>query len=283
MRLPLEVKNLIYNYVFGGNLIHIEFRRFSKKVAISFRHIICPAPISEEEAQRNFDNENLHKWYVPANEDRHTYCYVSLYRPGGSRRFRQGANASFWEQVPSQMLGLSALRCCRQMYNEAHHVPYSANTFSCANPPTLQSFILSLTQGSHNNHLAIRSFFFTMTYEDLVETPAYWRKALNTCVNKCKNLQNVNLSLECVWWDWLWQEGALADFEAKGSYGKTFLLSFLNPLKKLPLKSVTFVFSDARAYPVDIPETGLEDEDGTRWTLKEKQEWARYVKELILN
>ena len=262
LRLPLEVKNLIYEYTFGGNLIHIT--QDPDEGATKFNNTICRALISEEEAEDNFNEETIHKWYVPANEDRHSHC-----------RFKKRANFDDGEERP-QMLRLSALRCCRQMYNEAHYCPYSTNTFSCVDPATLEMFIRSLTQGSHGNHLAVRSLFLEMLFSRYYHSR--WRKTLKLCAKHLKYLKNVNIRLEWNSRFWIYGAGSPAKYEARGRNWQTPVMSDIFVLNQLPLESATFVISDDDSlWP---PPTSLGG--SARWTLEEKQEWARYTKNLIL-
>ena len=197
----------------------------------------------------------------PANEDRHSCC-----------RFKKRANFDNWEERP-QTLRLSALRCCRQMYNEAHYVPYSTNTFSCVDPVTLRMFIRSLTQGSHENHLAVRSLFLEMVFVRYYNSR--WRKTLKICAKHLKNLKNVNISLEWNCRFWIYGAGSPAKFEANW---QTPVMSDIFVLKQLPLESATLVISDD--YLRWPQKTSLGGP--ARWTPEEKQEWARYTKDLIL-
>ena len=240
LRLPLEIKYLIYNHAFGGNLIHIvNIAEVPHKDVAKFGNTICRAKISEEVAQKNFDEERKDDWNAPANEDRHVCC-----------RYRKSATDSDGEEQRPQTLNLGALRVCRQMYNEAHHIPYSANTFACADSYTLQKFIRSLSKGSHNNHLAVRSLFLEMVYATLPnpKATACWRKALKTCVSKCKNVKNVNISLDLRCWYWMQGARSPAALEAKGPYLQTPFMSDLFVLKRLPLKSATCVIDDRHIY-----------------------------------
>lgn len=271
----MEVKNIIYNYAFGTNLIHIvNIATFPYRGVGNLRNTICRAEISEVEAQKNFDDESKNNWDVPANEGRHQRCH-----------YPQSATSGDGEIQRPEVLNLSALRGCRQMYNEAHSIPYAANTFACADPRTLQSFILSLSIGGHKNHLAIRSLFLDMVFTTLPDDNACWRKALNTCVSKCKNVTNVNISLEMQCWYWMQGAHSPAAFEAKGPNWQTPFMSDLFVLKKLPLKNATCVIGDHnmnRGISLITCLLTLIKEEPTRWTLEEKREWARYVRELIL-
>ena len=268
LSLPLEIKNLIYELIFGGNIIHIN--QNPNKGGAKFKSTICRAAISEEEAQKNFDDETNHEWFVPANEDRHSCC-----------RYRKGTTSGDENQRP-QLPRLDALRCCRQMYNEAHHVPYSANTFSCADPRTLQNFIHSLARGDYDNHLAVRSLIIEVVYScaSSCETSNHsnWRKTLSTCAKHLKNLNRVNISLEWKCWS---LGDVMREVEAKGINWRVPWISGILVLKKLPLKSATLVISDAKVYEA-FHRFLSPSENPIRRTLQEKQEWARYVKEIIL-
>ena len=262
LRLPLEVKNLIYEFTFGGNVIHIT--QDPDEGTTKFFNTICHALISEEEAEDNFNEETIHEWCVPANEDRHSCC-----------RLKKRANIDNGEERP-QTLRLSALRCCRQMYNEAHYVPYSTNTFSCVDPVTLQMFIRSLTQGSHENHLAVRSLFLEMVFVRYYHSR--WRKTLKTCAKHLKNLKNVNISLEWNCRFWIYGGGSPANFDVNSRNWQTPVISDILVLKQLPLESATLVISDDYLRWPQRTSLG----GSARWTLEEKQEWARYTKDLIL-
>ena len=149
--------------------------------ALKFDNTICCAKISEEEAQENFHSESIHPWYAPANEDRHKSCH------------RNHNEAAIHEKPGA--LSLSPLRSCRQMYNEAHHIPYASTTFSCVDPITLQSFVLSLAQGSKDNHLAVRSLFLDMVYAKDDHT-SLWKTAVATCARQLTALQHVSISVD---------------------------------------------------------------------------------------
>ncbi len=266
MTLPLEVKQLIYTLAFGGNLIHIV--RNPDKGPAKFRNTICRALISEEEAQQNFDNETMDQWEVPANKGRHECC-----------RLQENETFSPGEERP-QVLRLDGLRCCRQIYNEAHHIPYATNTLSCADPETLQSFIMSLAQGKAENHLAVRSFFIEMVFRMREPHQKLWTKVLCTFAKFLKNVQKVNICFD--WGDSHYFVGpsSPAEFEARGAKRYSPISDIL-VLKKMSLKSATVVVSHSTLCEI-MKASNFTFPWRSRWTLAEEQEWARYVKEVIL-
>ena len=261
MRLPLEVKNVIYKYTFGDNLIHII--QNPDEGAAKFKNTICRALITEEEAQENFEREDTHQWYAPANEGRHDCC-----------RYQKGAAFRDGKQRP-EVLGLGLLRCCRQIYNEAHHVPYSTNTFSFADPETLQSFSIWLAQGSDGNHLATRSLFLEMEYGGYHPGKS-WDKAVAACAKQLKSLQHVSISIELpFYFVKVYGHG----YNRPGSSLKNIIIPAIHALKKLSLKTVAVVVSDQKAEDHFSRMASLEANH--RCTLDEKKEMARYVKEVL--
>ncbi|KAM0799975.1 hypothetical protein BDR22DRAFT_963485 [Usnea florida] len=250
LKLPLEVKNLIYEYTLGGRLIHIAQNRGGG--GVRFKSTVCCACLSEEEAQDDFDSDNTDHWNAPAIEDRHDYCWGAY----------------------TEVVDLGLLRSCRQVYNEAHFIPYSTNTFSCHEPGTLQSFVLSIAQGTKNNHLAIRSLFLDMVYNG-PDDGSLWKKAIATCVRKLKAIQKVNISIDL---RDLYCFPSYGDLTSDGKCGRNDLVTTFRGLKKLPLKTATLVISDNEAWQCDEYYSNLLH----RYSLDEKRDWVRDLKAYIL-
>lgn len=174
------------------------------------------------------------------------------------------------------------MRCCRQIYNEAHHIPYLTNTFSCDDPKTLRRFVLLLSQGSHENNLAVRSLFLEIVYD--VSNPSNaWRSAVVTCVNKLPALQNLRLNVE--FGSAFYVVYPLRDEEwgEEENFGKDRVISTVLTFKKLPLKIVTMVISDQRTERI-LRQLGLTTtlDANYRWFLQEKKERSRYVRKVLL-
>ena len=138
------------------------------------------------------------------------------------------------------MVDLCLLRSCRQVYNEAHFIPYSANTFSCFGPETLQKFVLSIARGPKGNHLAIRSLFLDMALDNFF-WGSLWKKAVSTCVREFKALQKVSISIGLRSWSCLQSNGDLTSDSKRCS---DTLVSAIRGLKRLPLKTATMIISD---------------------------------------
>lgn len=174
------------------------------------------------------------------------------------------------------------------MYNEAHHIPYSANTFGCFDPKTLQSFVTLLAQGSKDNHLAVRSLFLEIFHAKRGDMSS-WKKALATCTKHLTAIQNVSISIDL--YDFSMSSlgrRASDDLEKVGAVWKDCVISSLLSLKKMPLKTATMVISDKEAeldrscWYGPVYSRWINLEAAYRWTLDEKKERARYVREVLL-
>ena len=107
LRLPQELKNIIYGLVFGVQLIHMSWDRYWQK----WIRRLCRAKISEKEAHKRFVASKV-STCSPDPVYRHNDCWGPPCR-------------SLYAH-----LNLALLSCCRQIYLEAHPIFISANTWS---------------------------------------------------------------------------------------------------------------------------------------------------------
>ena len=190
-------------------------------------------------------------------------------------------------------LNLSFLRSCRQIYDEARQIPYSTNTFSFDSAYVLDAFITALVrkgnQGSHN-HLAIRSLHLRIAENE-------WRR-LDWGVrltSRFTGLQHVGISLEYTD-NWglmpgcphtpteyekdLRERMADPEWSDKAVRYREPLLFNIFKLCELRLESATVVVSDFIAERATY--NRVEFDQKSRWTIAEKQERARYFKDVML-
>ena len=177
----------------------------------------------------------------------------------------------------TEVVDLGLLRSCRQVYNEAHFIPYLTNTFSCADPRTLQEFVLSTAQGTKSNHLAIRSLFLDMVYDDH-DCRSLWKIAISTCVRKLKALHKVSISIDMRTWYFI----SYGDLTSDGKRCRDTLMSTIRGLKRLPLKTVTMVISDYGTDQYCIRQGMTYLWTPYRYTLDQKRTWVRDLREYIL-
>lgn len=114
-----------------------------------------------------------------------------------------------------------------------------------------------------------------------------WGKALTTCAKYLKALQNVNISIDwrapCYWIGPL--PSAEAQKEAMRCGRDVNVISWLLALKKVSLNTATMVINDRGAEELMYRNFGDINRiwgARIRWTLDKKKEWARFVKEVLL-
>lgn len=117
LRMPLEIRNKMWALVLGDRLIHLQYLDMNsaskgqdeKKQCWS--NIVCKRDCPENEMAE----EDI-VW-----QQSHHRCAIEL------SRNLMGANH---QQSGQESMHLTALRVCRQTYNEANNVLWSTNTFS---------------------------------------------------------------------------------------------------------------------------------------------------------
>jgi len=261
LQLPAELRNQIYEFVLGGQLIHIRCRDdldlpFSKPI---LSRQLCIAKETELEAYKKFKVSDQHPGSGPPYsigncEDRHSTCEHEL-----------------WSK-----LSPTILRTCRQIYREARLVPYHANTFSFTSADTLDQFVTSLIPVQK---LAIRSLHLDMMFDDEYDRREYNECLKNTVVEGLPRLRDVHLCLELRFDGDLHLLKDMAENKDKWIYG-------LLALQMLPLQTVTVVISDA-GFPDQLThDYGAEEhaalEKEYRWTADAKKEFAEDIRRRLL-
>ena len=189
LTLPQEIKNRIYQFVLGGNLLHItrDRLRFKRRVAHStkgaikeqrFTHQICCSQISEEEVFHQFVSEDGRRLYVKGIELRHSSC--PSYKRKGS--------------VAPLKMNISLLRACRQIYSEARFTPYSSNTFSFDTPRNLRAFIHYLVRRGVDVNKAFRSLHVDLI--DVKCTLHGWTQAFNAVTQHMTLLDTIYINMD---------------------------------------------------------------------------------------
>ena len=266
LTLPQELKNRIYEFVLGGNLLHItrDRLRFNRRVPHStkgaikeqrFSHQICCSQISEEEAHRQFISEDGSSLYVKSIELRHSSC--PSYKRKGS-------------VVPLRM-NISLLRACRQIYSEARFIPYSTNTFSFDTPGILRAFIHYLNRRGVDVNEAFRSLHLDLS--DFQFTLHGWTRAFKAVIQHMTLLETIYINVDQ---HPLWATSHDAEQKERDMEP---LLDCLAILGRIPAKSTTIVVSDQHLSKnqerlVSAPSSFITH----RWTMEEKRMWVAEVK-----
>lgn len=265
-RLPLELRNRIYEFVCGGETIHVE-----EKEQGLLRYF-CSATLSEEEAQKKFDTSDA-PWYAPETADRHRHCctHWSSNHICTSTLFRYKPRA--------ESLEVNILRCCRQVYQEAKFVPYRSNNFFFREAATLIRFCSQVPEQCRN---MIRRLHVELSdnFEDIYD-PNLWRTAFRTVATSLPGLQRFYIAIELCPSDDLPRDEQATPIEK-------LLFSQVLQVGQLSLRTVTVVICDKHFLDgwlrLNLPTEEIEQlQTEERWTLAQKQKWSRYLRDALLH
>ena len=218
-----------------------------------FHTEICQAALSEKAAEDLFLAETKDMWNADAIEDRHSACHYERF---------------------SERISTTLLATCRQVYNEARQILYSTNTFGFKTPSTLDSFTRYLQYPRLGRHLKIRRVYLDITV-GAVDHVQRWKAVIVDLISRFPEVHQISINID------RWSETGIlgcrtpSEFENRHLSGNE-LMSALLEIRKLSLNWATFVISDA-----DLADN-RHGPTQCRWTLAEKQVWARYIKNSIL-
>lgn len=251
LKLPQELKDNIYKLVLGGNYIHVHA---DKDEAPQYQLYLCAATVSDTAAQNNFDSA------------------VEL--PAFKFGPHQSCTLGWWHRTQPAHLSVGLLRSCREVYDEARNVLYTANTLSFQDPKLLCHFIHSSeTRGGHN--VAIRRLGLHMRISTRKEEQA-WHLALRTISQSLTGLLSINISIE----QFIWNGSESRRHRPSTGRKKTFLTS-VEDLKTLKLNDMTLIVDDLCIPFAKTVVRGMYA-GKSDWTHDQKLEWSRMVKAAIL-
>lgn len=268
--LPQEIKNRIYYFVCGGQMVHIlqndnDYNHAHGDWSVNLTHAICIEPTSEEQIQKDFDSADSDvAWNIASVEDRHRDCY----KPPPEQ-----------EKGPKRnQLSLTLLRSCRQIYMEASTIHYRNNTFAINCHDILERFVRGRLQNKQN--LAIRSLHLDISVTHGSSVDAWSEKINKAVLRHLKSVRHLYLSLTQVYCTCYVDVCAYEGSEMTERQGKMF-----KKLSKLPLKEATLVIDDGMFLkPLNPHYANFYDqmEQQYRWTLRQKQEFSKEVRDALL-
>lgn len=125
--------------ILSDKLIHLNFRERAR----TFRHTICTASASEDDAYEEFKSgfanvpsDDSPEYYSPVFRKRHVHCktWSIGHDEFGTAIFRDD------DGVVRPMLQLSMLGACRQLHEEGSFLLWTTNIFSFEDPLSLRHF-----------------------------------------------------------------------------------------------------------------------------------------------
>ena len=237
------------------------------------RHAICVAKGTETDAYARAtrgDGAGLSsdsaECHIACCADRHQTCYLT------------SRTSSLNEVPPDQRFNLAVLGACRQLYEQAHHVLWTTNTFSFDDPVSFGKFMASLNTAQMHK---MRSLHLSRVVGDQRSATRgadritnHWAWTIACEPSRTKTLRGLRTLHVCLE-QWLDPCNALTH-----DYNRRCIeqdaLPFLQ-LRILALEHVTVIVAD-NPEVIKVPETRA-----ARWTVAEKNEMAEEIRVKLLD
>lgn len=276
LRLPLEIRNKIWSEVLGDRLIHLQYYydddvsfetneelhgglhwsdELKKTYGSAWRHVVCEedCPENQEDQKRTaYDGEIL-------SIRSHQICHSNLhYEPIEPDKIYEELSC-----FGREMVRLSVLRSCRQIYVEANNILWTTNTFSFADATTLKRFMMTRTINQKHSIKSIRlqMEFGFYGYKE-------WNTALSMpLVRSLSGLRRLRLCIEHEM-----KVGSYAFAKSHNFLFATIYCEGLHKVSTLPLTEVEIVVTN----PKYIPEHDL-------WTKADREDFAEGLRKILLN
>lgn len=260
LKLPGELREKIFSLVVGHQFIHLIYI----PARGIYRHTICTATVSEDEAYEEFmtgtriPSDDSADYHSVTFRQRHKHCKSwdreneRFYDEEQRRLFR----LTTAEERRKPMLDLRILGACRQMYEEANLLLWTTNTFSFESSTLLKMFIGGL-HSTQVKKLTRMHIDFAWNLDSADE----WNRLLRpSFLSKLNSLRTLH-----------------ATFDQNAHLPTSFQRYIVTPLsgmKTLPLRHVTVVVGDdtvKSSFPQD------------RWTIAKQREVARDLRNKLLD
>lgn len=276
LRLPLEIRNKIWSEVLGDRLVHLRYLydddhdfetneelhvsihwsyELQARYGSAWRHLVC-----EEDCPENKEEEKLTTSDGEVFSTRpHRLCESNLnYDPIKPNMIYGDRYCEFHE-----MMRLSVLRSCRQIYVEANQILWTTNTFSFTDGTALKRFMMTRTI---NQKRLIKSLRLQMEWD--MYTAKEWNSALNMAlVRSLSGLRRLRLRIDQR------MEARTYECARRNNFLYTSLLcESLQKISTLPLTEVEVVVKNPQYW----------SEDGL-WTKADREEFAEVLRKLLLN
>lgn len=262
LTLPRELRDQIYNLVCGSNILHFKFASSHPVRKGDLCHYICLSKVTEEEAQASFESSKS-AWFDEANASRHEECYSPKIFSDVSGRVSRRLT-----------LDLRFLRTSRQIYHEARLFCYTATTFSFNEWDVLARFVKTVSWVP-----CVRSIRLRIRSGAKGDKPPAC-EALQNISSRLTGLQRIHIDVV------QFCSSGSREYDRRAeeaSHLTQQLLSFAGPA----LKAAAVVISDARFTNSETTQwswymVGWSEADYYRWTMTQKQEYAKFLQNALL-
>ena len=233
-------------------------------------HALCLEPISEEQVQKDFDSADPKTvgWNIAAIKHRHQSCHQP------PPEHEDGP-----ERSKPKQLSLTLLRSCRQIYWEANKVHYANNTFAFSCTDVLERFVTA--RFKNKQHFAIRNLYLDISVLHITNIDTWCESISKVVLRRLKSVRYLYLNLVQTYCSCCVEICGYKDSQMTELQGK-----MLGKLSKLPLKGATLLLDDSGflnmlgsdAWTTDYDEL----EQQHRWTMKQKQDFSKKVRNVVL-
>ena len=322
LRLPAELRNIIYKLVFGDHLIHVghdkaepetshNSLRLSSRDKI-LRYYICKSSLTEDDAYQRSKDASLNeqkplkisgytniapywrmgdRFHIDPCKDRHEDCPVPDWMV-----FPWGQPSNRTSTYLSKILNLDVIRVCRQIHGETKLLPFYLNIFAFQQATAFLGFFSSLRSFQAQAVKEVCLFMTAGQHRDDPTLTSRWNNALfvPTVLERVKGLRILHISIT-ISHTWLGDNGPIRSELADPVQLDSWVIG-LQRLRGLPLRDVTVIVSDDPdskfgfegynhrflRYGNGTIETWLALRERECFTAEEKRQWAERIKNMLL-
>ncbi|MCJ1467503.1 hypothetical protein MMC07_006128 [Pseudocyphellaria aurata] len=206
LRLPVEVRLMIYDYVFDNQVLHIstalDSRSGTKK--LDHRLCVCEKQVSSE----SWVVLHRQRWLESSKHDKPVnFTFTERTRPYDIVPDTWMSHNGCLRHRNKDRYNIALVKTCRQIYHETNLIPYQKNTFSFDDRETLERFLMIHTPVSRAVELAqskrraIRNLQLHTIYD--VWYDSHEGNSTGFGVAKClKNLNHLELCIDLGFQNW---------------------------------------------------------------------------------
>ena len=261
LKLPLEIKTMIYEYVCGYETVHIypDTMPFIDYTFDGHANLDKPVKLTNCPCSVKMP-KNPTQSFIGTIETPHRKCLDSRVR--------------ILESYGKRKIDLSFLRVCRQLYNECKLVPYETLTFFFNKDELLELFLADMPHLDAIRRLHLDIDFLSQVDWEMVggvqDLVACGPTVIDSTAEKMTTLQYLRLDIDldcCHYRQWPSKVGVGHGYR---------IMNRVLALAKLPLKDVT----------ITLRGSGFRygrDDEKFEWTVAKRQEWTDMVRGRLLN
>ena len=262
LQLPLEVRNKIWASLLGDRLLHLEYGSMNlasttqDEYLRSWSSTVCQYDRPEDEVGEDDITWNLS----------HSRCTFHVARRHGDYPYWFYCCGSKREQSTHEEIHLTALRVCRQIYNEADRVLWSTNTFSFDDEVTFLRFMDTRTTCQKRSLKKLR--LQMNAWEDASWSSVLGIRLIRSLVGLRSLRLQINFFMHAKRYQWIKAHGY--DWNPREFQRR---LQFVQRMKVLPLTEVEVFIGEY---------SGMYDES-LSWTAEDRTEYADVIRRTLLD